>query len=145
MSRHQSSSPDNVSHFNVDRKESSTTKRIEVFVRSYPIARDIEEYRHAGAHTYCAPGMSDGLRGLAGFKGRIFDEHSAQLWSDVLEVRQRVGERVRIHDVERITGRLHAIKSFVWKAPAVVIDGERHLGMPAACEALRRILHMDAR
>lgn len=144
MSRQQTSSPDNVSHFNDVRKESSTTKRIDVFIRSYPIARDIEEYRHAGAHTYCAPGMSDGIRGLTGFKGRIFDEQSAQLWSDILEVRQRMGERVRIHDVERLTGRLHAIKSFVWKAPAVVVDSERHLGMPAAREALRQILYLDA-
>jgi hypothetical protein len=120
------------------------TKRIEVFIRSYPVARDIEEYRHAGAHTYCAPGMSEGIRGLTGFKGRVLEKTSAELWSDISAVRERLGEFVHIHDVERIPGRLQAIISFVWKVPAVVIDGERYVGVPAAREALRRIPSTEA-
>lgn len=113
------------------------TKQIEVFIQSFPIAPDIEEYRHAGAHTYCAPGMTEGIRGLSGFKGRILSEDSAELWPDIQAACERYRGSIRIHDAERIRGRVQALKSLVFKFPAVVVDGERHAGVAAAREALR--------
>jgi hypothetical protein len=114
------------------------TKQIEVFIQSFPIAPDIEEYRHAGAHTYCAPSMTAGIRGLSGFKGRILSEGSAELWPDIQTACERFRGSVRIHDVERFMGRLQALKLFVFKFPAVVVDGERNEGVTSAREALRR-------
>lgn len=114
------------------------TKRIEVFIRSYPISPDIEEYRHAGAHTYCAPGLSEGIRGLSGFKGRILAENSAEVWPDVQAAHACFKGSIQVHDVEKFTGRLHALRSLVWKTPAVIVDGERYSGVAAAREALRR-------
>ena len=60
--------------------------RIDVYLKSISIARDLGEFRHAGQHTYCAPGMMDGVRGMQGFRGRLLTSESDELlplgWGD---------------------------------------------------------------
>lgn len=42
-------------------------------------------------------------------------------------------------DLGRLRGRLKGLLAGVWKAPTVVIDGQKHVGLEAARGALHRL------
>lgn len=110
--------------------------RVEIYLKSFPIARDIEEYRHASAHTYCAPGMTQGVHGLRGFKGRMLTPECAEFLTDITIAQHYSGVEVHVHDVGRLSGMLRALARRIWKTPAVVLDGESHIGLENARIAL---------
>jgi hypothetical protein len=112
------------------------TSMIDVFIKSLSVPSDLDEFRHSGQHTYCAPGMTEGLRGMTGFSGRLLDQESAELLPNLKSLGERYGDRLRIYDVGRFRGLLKAMSAGVWKTPAIIVEGEKHLGLEAVKAAI---------
>jgi hypothetical protein len=49
---------------------------------------------------------------------------------------EQASATLQLHDVGHLRGRLKAAWAGVWQTPAVVIDGQKHVGVVAAREAL---------
>ena len=49
--------------------------------------------------------------------------------------------QVRVYDLETTSGRLRALLNGISESPAVIIAGERHVGMVAVNESLARLLN----
>ena len=111
--------------------------RLEVYIRSYGISADVESYHYARQHTYCAPGMLEQALRMPGFRGRILERDSLELLPDLEAAQKRWGRHIRAYDLGRLGGRLKALAAGVWKTPAVVVGGRKHVGLAAAREALR--------
>lgn len=113
-------------------------KKVEVYLKTYSIPGNIEEYTHASSHTYCAPDMIDGVRGQSGFKGRIVKAECKELLSEV-KSNLKKNQDIVLYDVGRSQGLIKAITAGVWKTPAVIINGEKYIGQNAAMTALHSL------
>jgi hypothetical protein len=113
---------------------------VEVYVRSFSIPKDIESLSYAQQHAYCAPGMVERTLGLPGFSGRVLEPDSAEILSLLDAAQKQWGQRtlvIEVYDVGRLRGRLKAMKAGVWRTPAVAVNGEKRVGLPAAREMFR--------
>lgn len=113
--------------------------KIDVYLKSVSIARDLGEFRHAGQHTYCAPSMMDGIRGGRGFRGRLLTPESDELLAQINTAGETWQENITVYDVGRFRGLLKALRGGIWKTPCVVIDEEKFVGLNAVQEALRNL------
>ena len=110
----------------------------EVYVKSFVPHSDTAGYVHALQHPYCAPGMADQALGrMLQFSGRVLPPDDSAILPDLDAALQRWGQQMRVYDVGRLTGRLKALTAGVRETPTVVMDGEKHVGLPAARDALR--------
>ena len=116
--------------------------KIDVYLKSVSIARDLGEFRHAGQHTYCAPSMMDGVRGTRGFRGRLLTPESDELLAEINSIGETWQERITVYDVGRFRGLLKALIGGIWKTPCVVVDDEKFVGLSAARKALRTMTHL---
>ncbi len=82
--------------------------------------------------------MIDGVRGQFGFKGRIVKAECKELLSEVNSILKK-NKEIILYDVGRPQGLFKAIATGVWKTPAVIIDGGKHIGQNSAMDALRRL------
>jgi hypothetical protein len=112
---------------------------VKLFVRSFGVGQNIEDYVHAGAHTYCAPEMTSGLRGMSGFRGRLLEKECADLIPHISAMSDRTGREVEVIDLSRLPGKFKALRNRVWKTPALLIDDQRHIGFEAARDAARSL------
>lgn len=112
---------------------------VKVYVRSFGVGQNIEDYVHAGAHTYCAPEMTTGLRGMSGFRGRLLEKDCADLIPHVSAMSERTGKDVEVIDASRLVGMVKALRDRVWKTPAVLIGDARYVGLDAARDAVRSL------
>jgi hypothetical protein len=113
--------------------------RIEVYIKSFSVSQDVESYRIHRMHSHCAPGLAEAGLELSGFSGRVLETDSADLVSLLGAARKRWGQRIpviQVYDVGRLRGRLKAMTAGVWRTPAVVVGGEKHVGLSAARTAL---------
>ena len=113
--------------------------RIEIYVKSFSVPQDVESYRIHRMHSHCAPGLAEAGLKLSGFSGRVLEADSAELLSLLGAARKRWGQRIpviQVYDVGRLRGRLKAMTAGVWKTPAVVVGGEKHVGLSAVRTAL---------
>ena len=112
---------------------------VEVYIRSVTIPPDIESYRHHRMHSHCAPGLAQTTLDLAVLAGRLLEPDSAAVMSVLGRFCQETEREVEVHDVGRFRGRLRALTAGVWRIPTVVVDGEKHVGLSAAKQALRTV------
>jgi hypothetical protein len=96
-------------------------------------------------HVACAPELLRLDSSL--LQGRILDSTSAALLATLGEISEEAQGMLEVHDVGRLSGRLRAARCGVRDIPAVVIDGEKHVGLAAARKALSDLLaaRTDAR
>lgn len=113
--------------------------KVQVFIKSEGIPKDIESIQDAHHHTYCAPGMTSRVMGLSDFDGRIVEPACAPLLSDLSTLPDEWAEHILIYDLGRLHGRLKAALAGIWKTPAIIVAGEKHIGLPAARRALREL------
>lgn len=91
-------------------------------------------------HSHCAPSLAEAGLELPGFSGRVLETDSADLLSLLSAVQKRWRRQtlvIRVYDVSRLRGRLKAMTAGVWRTPAIVMDGEKYVGLSAASGALR--------
>ena len=103
---------------------------VEVYLRSFSV-RDVDSLMYARQHTICAPDL---LRNAtAALQGRVLDSESAALlpFLEGLEV------QFKVHDLGRLSGRVKALAAGVRRAPTVVVDGQKFVGLAAARTALQ--------
>ncbi|MGD1995203.1 MAG: hypothetical protein PVH62_00365 [Anaerolineae bacterium] len=112
---------------------------LEVYVKSETVPPDIESYRHHRMHSHCAPGLAQETLRMPGFSGRLLEQASSTLLQALSVAQGRLEGQVEVYDVGRLRGRLKALTAGVWKTPAVIVDGEKHVGLTAAKEALRNL------
>ena len=72
--------------------------------------------------------------------GRFIPTEADNLLSALEPFRNSQTFQVRIYDLETPIGRLKGFLSGISESPAVIIAGERHLGLAAANDALEKIL-----
>jgi hypothetical protein len=109
--------------------------KVEVYLKSFPVSRNVELYTYSLHHTYCAPELAELASGLLD-SGRVLKPDSAAVLSVLEAAAQRSGQQVQVYDVGQLRGRLKALMAGVWKTPTVVLDGEKHVGPEVAKEAL---------
>ncbi len=116
--------------------------RVNIYLKSIAIARDLGEFRHAGQHTYCAPRMMDGVRGMPGFRGRLLTPESDELLSELNVCGETWQEHITVHDVGCFRGLLKALNAGIWKTPCVIDDDVKYVGLNAEREALRSLTRL---
>jgi hypothetical protein len=100
---------------------------IEIYVRSFSLADNIDALIYGARHTICAPELLQDE--AAQFKGRVLEPESAALLSDLaVHIHQKQNE-IRIVDTGRLRGRLEALKNGIRKTPAVIHNGKVHVGL----------------
>ncbi len=112
--------------------------KINVYLKSFGFSQSSELYLYSLQHTYCAPKLAEWSSSTLG-SGRILEPDSAATLPDLEVVAQQPGRQVEIWDLGRLRGRLKGLLAGVWKAPTVVIDGQKHVGLEAAQGALRHL------
>lgn len=115
---------------------------VEIYVKSFSVPADVESYRIHRMHSHCAPGLAEAGLELSSFSGRVLGADSADLMSLLGAVQKRWRQQtvvIQVYDVSRLRGRLKALTVGVWRTPAVVVDGEKHIGLSAAKEALHSL------
>ncbi len=100
---------------------------IEIYVRSFSLADNIDALIYGARHTICAPELLQGE--MAEFKGRALEPESAALLNDLaIHIKQK-NDEIRIVDSGRLRGRLAALRNGVRKTPAVIHNGKVHVGL----------------
>jgi hypothetical protein len=84
---------------------------IDVYLKTISLAQDFGEFRHAGQHTYCAPGMMHGIRGTQGFRGRILTPDSTELLPELDHARETLPDQIDSVDVACLRGWLKALRA----------------------------------
>ena len=100
---------------------------IEIYVRSFSLADNIDALIYGARHTVCAPELLQ--QETANFKGRALEPESAALLSDLSALRKEMKNEIRIIDIGRLRGRLTALRNGIRKTPAVIYNGKVHVGL----------------
>jgi hypothetical protein len=116
---------------------------VEIYIRSFAIPPDIESYRHHRMHSHCAPGLAQTTLDLAVLTGRLLEPDSAALLAVLGRVHHEVNALLQVYDIGRLRGRLRALTAGVRRVPTVVVDGEKHVGLSAAKQALCALVVSD--
>ena len=72
--------------------------------------------------------------------GRFFPTEADSLLSALEPFRNSQTFQVRIYDLKTPVGRLRGLLSGISESPAVIIAGERHVGLVAVSDALEKML-----
>jgi hypothetical protein len=108
-----------------------------VYVKTIPIRSDYDALLFSTRHKACVPELFEQQVGDLG--GRSLGGQSMQLLL-ALDDLADVGEyNVKIIDMGTVTGRLKALHAGIRQAPAVVMDGEKHVGLDAAEAAIANL------
>jgi len=99
---------------------------------------DVETARDMAPHSYCAPGTTEGLVSevLTKFKGRLLPEEDSETLDRVFQFSRETQESVKVYDVSRTTDKLRAVKRGIRTTPALIINGEKHVGLEAISQVL---------
>lgn len=110
---------------------------IEIYIKSFSIADNIDALIYGARHTICAPELLQ--QEMAEFKGRALEPECAALLSDLADLRKQVNNEIRIVDIGRLRGRLTALRNGVRRTPAVVYDGKVHVGLANSRAVVRNM------
>jgi len=108
--------------------------KIELYIKSLSPVTDYRYLSLVEGNPCCAPNVISNM--LSEFQGRTLDPESAALLHLLEPLRPRLGKNLRVFDVGKLPGWLKAMLAGVWATPAVVLDGEKHLGFTAASQVL---------
>jgi hypothetical protein len=90
-------------------------------------------------------GSRQPLSGLADENGRLIPTESDQLLSALEPFRDCPAARVRVHDLGTSGGRLRGMLNGIFETPAVIVAGERYLGLADSQAILRELGHAATR
>jgi hypothetical protein len=108
--------------------------RILVYVKSVSVRSDYGPLVFSTRHKICVPELFEQQVGDLG--GRALGGQSMQLLlalDDLVDVQEY---DLKIIDVGTLTGRLKALRAGIRRAPALVMDGEKYVGLDAAEAAI---------
>jgi hypothetical protein len=105
-----------------------------VYVKSIPLRSDYESVVFSSRHKACMPTLFEQQVNTRG--GRSLGGESTQLLMVLDRLVDQGVCKIQLIDTGTVIGRLKALRAGVRRAPAVVIDGARHVGLDAARAAL---------
>ena len=122
-------------------KVTSDPFMIEVFVRSSSVdaSVNIETLREMSQHSYCAPGVWQGLLKDYGskFKGRILPPEDHEVLEKLEMLANKFHDKVKIYDVSHALDKMKAMKQGIRKTPTVVIQGKIYEGLEKISQLMR--------
>jgi hypothetical protein len=110
---------------------------IELYVKTIPVRSDYDALFFSTRHKVCVPELFEQQLGHLG--GRCLGGQSMQLLlalDDMVDVEEYA---LKIIDMGTLAGRLKALYAGVRQAPAVVVDGAKHVGLDAAEVAIANL------
>ena len=109
---------------------------IEVFVRSCDKDIDVAHYREMSFHWQC--GLAQWAYGelAAQFKGRILAEDDLTTMQQIVELAEKRNHKLKVYDISRLGDRTRAMKRGVLKTPALIVDGQRYVGLEEILRAI---------
>ncbi len=99
-------------------------------MRSFSVYVDVETYREASSHPYCAPNMSRLLKGLESkFKGRILTPEDRTVLQQLEKLVEKFDEEVKVYDVSSVLHKIRAMRRGIRKTPTVIVQGKKYVGL----------------
>ena len=122
-------------------------KTIEIYLRSNILPGNLDKFKDSyDLHYYFELGARDTYTWLfdQGFmKGRIFEEDSAALLPLIDQVIKAGQWDVKVYDLGSLRGAVKAWLAGLRRAPGVVIDGQKHVGLAGSQAILRQVIELS--